>query len=233
MGRWIDVTVDEGSMRAYLAEPKAPSGAGVLACMHGPGIDAFLQDICERLAARGYTVIAPEVYHRQPPPLDEPWTKVRDAEALRDMAAAIGALVTSYGVDPERTGAVGFCMGGRLAFLHAANAPKLRAAVIFHGGNIMVARDMASPLAQAKGICAPLLGLFGADDKNPAPADVAAIGHELDRLGKAHDFVVYEGAGHAFLNFTRPEVYREQQAKDAWARAVAFLARWLPAAKDG
>lgn len=215
-------------MRCYLALPPAAQVPGVLVCMHGPGVDEFIQDICERLAAHGVAALAPDLYHRQPEPRVEPWTKVKDTEALRDMAHAVQALKDLAGADPERVGVIGFCMGGRLAFLQAANNPELRAAVMFHGGNILVARDgLPSPFEQAKNIQAPVLGLFGAEDKNPSPSDIQKIDAELTRLGKAHEFHSYAGAGHAFLNFTRPEVFREAQAKEAWATCLAWLDRCL------
>jgi carboxymethylenebutenolidase len=210
-------------MRCLLVTPSNPDAPGILVVMHGPGIDDFIESVCERLAAAGLAVIAPDLYHRQQPPLVEPWTRIQDTEALADMAAARTALLSRPGVDAERHGAIGFCMGGRLAFLYAAHTPALRAAVVFHGGNIMVARDMDSPFAQAEHITAPLLGLFGADDTNPTAHDVQTIDRELTRLGKSHEFHVYPGAGHAFLNFTRPEVFRPSQAEDAWARCLTWL----------
>ena len=228
MGRWNDVLVDDSSMRCYLAEPHEVNGPGMLVCMHGPGIDDFIRDICERLASSGLAAIAPDFYHRQREPRVEPWTKIRDTEALHDMAKAVNALKEFSRIDPERLGVVGFCMGGRLAFLYAANNPDLRAAVVFHGGNIMVAREgLPSPLAQARNIRAPVLGLFGAEDENPSPSDVQRIDSELTRLGKEHEFHSYAGAGHAFLNFTRPAVFREAQAKEAWVTCLAWLDRYL------
>src|SRR5262245_42065682 len=164
MGRWHDIPVDDSSMRCYLSGPQDTRRRGVLVCMHGPGVDDFIQDICERLASSGFTAIAPDLYHRQSEPRVDAWTKIIDAEALRDMAAASRALTELAGADPERLGAIGFCMGGRLAFLHAAHTPDLRAAVVFYGGNILIAEDGApSALDQAGGIRAPLLGIFGAE----------------------------------------------------------------------
>ena len=228
MGRWEDVLVDGGRMRCYLTTPQEVNGPGVLVCMHGPGVDDFIRDICERLVSSGFAAIAPDLYHRQSEPRVEPWTRIRDTEALHDMAKAVQALKDRSRIDRERTGVVGFCMGGRLAFLHAANNPDLRAAVVFHGGNIMVARDgLPSPLEQAKNIRAPLLGLFGSEDENPSPSNVQTIDSELTRLGKAHEFHSYAGAGHAFLNFTHPVVFRESQAKIAWAKCLSWLHRYL------
>ena len=68
-----------------------------------------------------------------------------------------------------------------------------------------------------------MLGLFGSDDENPSPADVEKIDAELTRLGKEHHFKSYDGAGHAFLNVTRPMVFREDQAKEAWTVCLDWL----------
>ena len=228
MGRWDDVLVGDSRMRCYLTAPQVVTGAGVLVCMHGPGVDDFIREICERLELSGFAAIAPDFYHRQSEPRIDPWTRIRDTEALHDMANAVQALKDLSGIDQERMGVVGFCMGGRLAFLHAANDLDLRAAVVFRGGNIMVARDgLPSPLEQAKSIRAPLLGLFGSEDENPNLSDVQTIDSELTRLGKAHEFHSYAGAGHAFLDFTRPAVFREAQAKVAWAKCLSWLHRYL------
>src|SRR5690349_13604780 len=140
MGHWRDLSTDDYHLRYYLALPQATQSPGVLVCMHGPGVDEFIQDICERLAAHGVAALAPDLYHRQPEPRAEPWTKIKDTEALQDMAQAVKELKALAEVDPARVGVLGFCMGGRLGFLHAANNPALRAVVIFHGGNILVAR---------------------------------------------------------------------------------------------
>ena len=69
-----------------------------------------------------------------------------------------------------------------------------------------------------------MIGFFGLDDTNPSPADVDTIDAELSRHGKTHEFHRYDGAGHAFLNFTNRERFRPGPAKDAWAKMLAFLA---------
>jgi carboxymethylenebutenolidase len=84
-----------------------------------------------------------------------------------------------------------------------------------------------TPFDLTKDITAPMIGFFGLDDTNPSPADVDKIDAELSRHGKPHEFHRYEGAGHAFLNFTNAERYRPSQAKDAWEKMLAFLGRQL------
>ena len=75
-----------------------------------------------------------------------------------------------------------------------------------------------------------MIGFFGRDDTNPSPADVDKIDAELSRHGKTHEFHRYEGAGHAFLNFSNAERYRPEPAKDAWAKMLGFLERQLKSA---
>lgn len=189
--------------------------------MHGPGIDEFIRDICERLAVEGYLTIAPNFYHRLGANLSEPWTKVDDSEAILDMQRAIDFLENSGAAS---LGIIGFCMGGRLAFLELANDSRLRTGVIFHGGNIMVARGpLASPLEQADSIGASILGIFGDDDSNPSPSDRVKIEQRLQAVGVAFRFESFAQAGHAFLNFLRPETYRKRQAEQAWDLCLSWL----------
>jgi carboxymethylenebutenolidase len=86
--------------------------------------------------------------------------------------------------------------------------------------------DGPAPFDETPKIGAPILGLFGEDDGNPNPDDVAKIDAELTRLNKPHEFHSYAGAGHAFMNLGRPS-YREATAEDAWQKAVAWFDRYL------
>ena len=79
----------------------------------------------------------------------------------------------------------------------------------------------------------PLVGFFGQDDTNPSPGDVDRIDAELTAKGKPHEFHRYEGAGHAFLNFTNAERHRPAQAADAWGKLLAFLDARLGLAARG
>jgi carboxymethylenebutenolidase len=154
-------------------------------------------------------------------------SRLRDASIVRDVDAAIEHLKRLPEVRPDRTGITGFCMGGRVAYLMATVNRDLRAAVVFYGGNIMVPwGEGAAPFDQTGGIQCPVLGLFGQEDQNPSPADVARLDAELTRLDKMHEFHSYPGAGHAFMNEGRPS-YRPQAAQDAWRRCTAWFDRYL------
>jgi len=221
MGEVITLSVANHAMDSYVVKPKSEMIGGILVCMHGPGVDEFVRDICKRLALEGYLVVAPNFYHRQGDDLVEPWSKLEDSEAIADMRAAIDFLVSKT---VPVVGVVGFCMGGRLGFLQLANDDRLCTGVIFHGGNIMVSRgSMPAPLDQSESISASILSIFGGEDTNPSPADRDVIQNRLSALRVPFRFVTYAGAGHAFLNFTRPSMYREEQAKSAWNLCVNWL----------
>ena len=230
--RWDTVTVDESPMRCYIASPGGPGPfAAVAVIQHAGGVDDFVQTMADRLAAAGYVAAAPDLYHREDPDSgDDSMTRMarlRDASIVRDVNAAIEHLKGLPEVRPDRVGITGFCMGGRVAYLMATGNRDLRAAVVFYGGNIMVAwGDGAAPFDQSERLQCPVLGLFGEEDQNPSPADVAKLDAELTRLAKVHEFHSYPGAGHAFMVEGRPS-YRVQTAQDAWRRCTAWFNRYL------
>jgi carboxymethylenebutenolidase len=220
-------------MRIYSRAPVDVAEApGVVVIMHGPGLDKFVEDRVDALARHGYAAAAPDLYHRQPNDAADMMTRIgrlRDAEIIADADAAVAHLRAMKETRVTDLAVLGFCMGGRITYLLAGARPAAwRAAGVFYGGNIMKAwGDGPTPLDLTKDISAPMIGFFGQEDTNPSPADVDAIDAELSRHGKAHEFHRYEGAGHAFLNFTNAERYRASQAKDAWEKMLAFLGRHL------
>ena len=230
-GRWDTVTVEGDTMRCYVSSPEgAGPFPGVIVAQHAGGVDEFIQTMSDRIAATGYVAIAPELYHRDRKPEDNPLVRMgrlRDANIVRDVNAAFEHAKGLEEVAEERIGVVGFCMGGRVAYLMATHIPALRAAVVFYGGNIMVPwGEGPAPFDGTGHIRCPVLGLFGEEDTNPSPADVAKIDAELTRLGKTHEFHSYSGAGHAFMSESRPG-YRKETAEDAWAKCLGWLERYL------
>jgi carboxymethylenebutenolidase len=224
--RWDTLEVDGSKMRCYLNLPEQTPAAGVLVCMHAPGVDDFIQGICDRLASQGLAAIAPDLYHRQTEPEENPLKRManlEDVEIITDLGAAVAHLRGLEEVDAARVAAIGFCMGGRLVYVQASEDETLDAAVVFYGGNAFTAwGDGPTPFQRLGHIKCPILGLFGEDDQNPSPDDVQRIDAELSRLNIPHDFHTYPGAGHAFLNDARPS-YRAEAAADAWRRCVGFL----------
>ena len=230
--RWDSVTVDGETMRCYAA---IPAGQGpfpaVVVIQHAGGVDGFVQEMAGRFAAAGYVAVAPELYHRQNPDSGEDMLtrmgRLRDGEIVRDVNAAIDHAGRMGEVAADRIGIAGFCMGGRVSYLMATHVPSLRAAVVFYGGNIMAPwGEGPAPFDRTESIACPLLGLFGEQDTNPSPADVAKLDAELTRLGKQHEFHTYAGVGHAFMNAARPG-YRQDVAEDAWGECLGWLQQHL------
>lgn len=233
MARMDTIQVNGTPMRVYV---DAPAGGGthpgVLVMIHGPGLDRFMQAQVEDLARHGFVAAAADLFHRQPEDGSDMMTRIgrlRDAEILEDGDAAVGHMKTLADVKVGPLGVLGFCMGGRNTYLLAGARPATwNAAVVFYGGHIMKPwGDGPAPFALTDRIACPVLGIFGADDTNPSPDDVRRIDAELTRVGTPHEFHTYDGAGHAFLNFTSAERFRETQARDAWAKAIAFLDKQL------
>ncbi|MEX0786003.1 MAG: dienelactone hydrolase family protein [Dehalococcoidia bacterium] len=231
-GRWDTLHVDSSDMRCYVTEPAgAGPFPGVVVIQHAGGVDDFVRTMTDRIAEAGFVGIAPDLYHRDDPNSGDDalqrMSRLRDKNILPDSLAAIDHLKSMSNVRSDAIGITGFCMGGRVAFLIATQSADIKAVVDFYGGNKMAAwGEGTPPFEMADSINAPILGLYGADDGNPNPDDVAKLDAELTRLGKQHEFHSYAGAGHAFMSEGRPS-YREDAAKDAWPKCVAWFQRYL------
>ena len=140
-----------------------------------------------------------------------------------DLTAATRYLRARPDVDPDRIGSVGFCMGGGLAGLLAVFDPGLRACVIFYGEN--------PPLDRVSEIRAPILGLYGGTDARITDG-VPTFAAAMRKAGRAFEYRIYPGAGHAFFNDARTETYHAPSATDAWQRTLSFFDRELGAAPD-
>ncbi len=228
--RWDEVSVGGQPMRCFVAEPDRSPAPTVVVIQHAGGVDEFVRTMTSRFAEAGFVAISPDLNHRDDPNSgDDPLTKMsrlRDASMVQDVNAAIDYVrsLPSFGAG---IGVTGFCMGGRVAYLMAAQRDDFGAAVVFYGGNIMRAwGEGPTPFDETSKIACPVLGLFGEEDGNPNPADVAKIDAELTRLGKAHEFHSYAGAGHAFMVEGRSR-YREDVASDAWRRCTEWFSQHL------
>ncbi len=247
--RWDPVEVGGDAMRVYVAVPDGAGPFPGVAVMQGRGgVEETIQTLTRRLAEAGFAAAAPELYHRQkdtildevehlPPGHPDRASKLaskagqlRDGELIADGAAAVAHLRGLPEVDASSIGLIGFCQGGRTTYLLAGALPGLGAVVPFYPSSLWAASgDGPPPIERTGGITAPLLGIFGGDDKNPSPEDAERIGAELTKRGKVHELAHYAGAGHDFMNFRGADRYREQQAAEAWALMLAFLSKHLGA----
>jgi carboxymethylenebutenolidase len=227
------------TIEAYLARPLATgSYGGVVVIHHMPGYDAASKEITRRFAVMGYNAICPNLYWREAPgaaPDDAAAASraaggVPDDRLVGDVGGAAGylrALTSANG----HVGVIGYCSGGRQAFLAACSLP-LDAAVDCYGAFVVKPPPSDSslrvqPVVQLAGnLVCPLLGLFGAEDRNPAPDEVAELDRVLTESGKEHEFHVFENAGHGFFATDRA-MYRPEAATKGWQLIDAFYAKHL------
>jgi carboxymethylenebutenolidase len=230
---------DGDEIEAYLAHPVGPGPFGsVVVIHHMPGYDEPTKEIARKFAAHGYAALMPNLYDREAPgasPDDAAATArarggVPDERLIGDVGGAAAHLRAMDGSN-GKVGVIGYCSGGRQSFL-AACSLRLDAAVDCYGAFIVNVPPEGMPLkvtpivGLAKDLSCPLLGLFGADDQYPAPAETAELARELTALGKTHEFHTYDGAGHAFFAVNRPS-YRVDAANDGWAKIWDFYGRFL------
>jgi len=229
----------------YLAHRADAVQPGVVVIHDVWGLSDHYRDLARRLAADGFSVLAVDLYRRHPDAkIPDPgrWMRgLSDPQMIGEMQTAVDFLAKYASVGRRRVGVVGFCMGGSYAIHAAAGCRGLSAAVSFYGilshehgllaplpgETLDPLRKPRSPLEAARDVRCPLLGCFGADDPYVPTDDVARLDQQLDASGQPHEVIVYPGAGHAFVNDTRPEMYRPEAARDAWSRMLAWFQRHL------
>jgi carboxymethylenebutenolidase len=225
----------------YFARPLG-SGPypGVLVVHHMPGWDEATKEITRRFASRGYAAICPHLHYREGPQAspDDAAAAARagggvpDERFLEDANGAI-AYLRRLPYSNGKVGAIGYCSGGRQVFL-AACTLDLDAAVDCYGAFVVEAPREGMPMRaqpvidRAPDLRCPLLGLFGAEDSHPAPAETKQIEEVLEKHGKTFEFHTYEGAGHGFFSTDRPN-YRVEAANQGWQRIEEWFARHLAA----
>ena len=225
---WIQLEVNAGAQMPVLGyltdQPRSPA---VIVCMHAPGVDDFIEEILRRLTDAGFAAYAPDLYHRQEDQSADPMTRLsrlRDTELEADLTAVHQFAIRQ---GHAKIGIIGFCMGGRIALIGASVTEPLAAAVSFYGGFI---RDSwgpgAPPIERVDSIDCPLLIIGGLLDTNPSPQDIEDLSNAFHDADKVHEVEMYEGVGHAFLNFNRPG-YQEDTAMRAWQSCEQFLKQRL------
>jgi carboxymethylenebutenolidase len=228
--------VSGGALReGYLAEPDAAPQPGVVVIPDVWGLSDHTRDIADRLAREGFAALALDVYRKiGKPSLADPaeamkWIReLSDPLVLETVQEGIDALARHPAVAGRRVGLIGFCMGGQYAWLGASACRGLSAVAPFYGmlryePGLDPVKKPRAPLDAVAHLTCPALGLYGREDAIIPNADVDELEARLARQGQPFEIVRYAGAGHAFLNDTRPAMYRPEAAADAWRRLLAFL----------
>jgi carboxymethylenebutenolidase len=225
MGQTIQFASNGDTAEGYLATPAQTPAPGVIVVQEWWGLVPQIARTCDRLAAEGFVALAPDLFHGA---IAEHTEMDKAAElmntlpmdrAARDMAGGVDALLANPDVSGDSVGVIGFCMGGMLALVLAAQeGDRIGAAVAFYGA------PLGDDPPDWNRLTAPVLGHFAGDDAFFPADDAMALGDQLNDLGKDATFVLYPGTGHAFGNEENALGTFDAEATDeAWARSVDFL----------
>lgn len=227
------ISVDGSAMNLFSAQL---DGSGplpaVVVIQHQHGVDKFMEEMTERFAGDGFFAVCPDLYHRDGPDCkdDGPTRRgrARDSNIINDINATMAHLGGNKLVDGKRAAILGFCMGGRVAYLMAGASKDFKAAITWYGGSCFRQwGDEPTPFERTAQISCPIQGHFGAADQNPTLEDMAKLDAELTKHGKAHEFYVYENTGHSFMDPHHPDRYVEKSDRESWARGLEFLRKHL------
>ncbi|HET7563691.1 MAG TPA: dienelactone hydrolase family protein [Gemmatimonadaceae bacterium] len=223
---YVTVKVSDGTeMNAYVAHP---SGAGphpaIMVFQDGFGVNASSRPAADRYAGQGFVAIAPELFHRTAVGFEGsyddfdtvmPHIRALTTEGLiADVTASFEWLRAQRDVNATQIAAVGFCMGGRTAYL-ANSALPLAASISYYGGSIA-----PGLLDRAPQLHGPQLFFWGGQDKGIPPEQRRAVADAVSAAGKQFVNVVFSNANHGFFTAHRHE---PAAARESWALSMAFL----------
>jgi carboxymethylenebutenolidase len=236
----VSIPVGSGSMKGYLARPKGggPHPA-VIVWMEIFGVNSHIRDVTERVAREGYVALAPNFFHRTAPDIEVGYDETGMAAGIAEMgklhadqmiadAKAALAFLRARPDTTQKVGVMGFCIGGHMTYLTAAETD-VAAAASFYGGGIAAAQGpggQPAPIHRTNQITGRIVCLFGGQDGMIPGSQVDAIRAALRDHSIRHEVVVYEAADHGFFCDQRA-TYHEASAKDAWERVKRLFAEEL------
>ena len=226
-------------IRAYFSRPLGEGPyPGVILIPHMPGWDEMNREVARRLTHHGFVTICPNIFERfghglptEVAGMAREQGGVPDDSVMGDVEGALEYLI-SLPYANGKVGVIGMCSGGRHAFLAGCRVQGIDAVVDCWGGRVVASAEELSPVNPVAPIDltgelnAPLLGIFGNDDRFPSPEQVDIHEAELKKHGKDYTFLRYDGAGHAFWSYTG-EAYRPVAAMDSWNKTLEFFTEHL------
>jgi carboxymethylenebutenolidase len=219
---------DGGSFSGYLAVPARHPAPGVVVLQEIFGVNAFVRQVVEEYAARGFIALAPDIFWRQQPGVQlteadreqaQQYLKNLDERLAVEDAVAAMSYLRALPHCTGKVGAVGYCLGGKLAYLMATRS-NVNAAVSYYGVGIQ------NHLSEAPNIRCPLLLHIGGADPLCPPEAQAKIITSLQPRAERVTIATYEGAGHAFAR-RGGAPYMREPAERADATTEEFLSRGL------
>ncbi|WP_309743282.1 dienelactone hydrolase family protein [Chamaesiphon sp. OTE_20_metabat_361] len=218
-----------------------PTGTGkfpaVIVLMEAYGLNNWCKSICNRLAQSGFAAIAPDFYRGTTYAYTDTAGAIgklktlNDNAIMSDVGKSIDFLAGKTEVNANGIGVIGFCMGGRYAFLTNANYPtKIKAAISFYGGGIDA--TPGNPLGQKSlldrvtAMQAPIMLMYGSDDQLIAADEHGRVSTALSKAKKRYILNLFPKAGHGFMS-DRRDSYAPEAATEAWMMTTGFFSQNL------
>jgi carboxymethylenebutenolidase len=227
--KWIDIAAEDGTFQAYLALPQIRKGPGIVLLQEIFGVNQHIRDVADQYASDGYVVLAPDIFWRAEPRIELDYVGAdRDkaiaitqrtdfSKSLKDIGASAQALRALPEID-GKIASIGYCLGGRLAYISAAGA-LVDAAVAYYGGGIQ------NQLERAAEIKVPILFHYAGDDSSIPLSAVGEVKESFAGRDNAK-FHLYMGAHHGF-NCPCRAAYQQHASALAHGRTLIFLANHL------
>ena len=212
----LSFETQNGRSGAFVAMPDQPTSKAVILIHEWWGLNDHIQDIAGRYAEQGFIAIAPDLYRGKIASDPEEASKMMHGLAPEDGLDTIRCAIDAAQVslDVSHFGITGYCMGGTFALLAACKLEGLSAAAPFYGD--IPEEDVLKELRT------PTIFISGTRDGWITPEKVASLEDAAERYELPVHTVKYD-ADHAFFNNTRPELYDETAARDAWALVIGFF----------
>ena len=227
----LTLTAADGNrLTAFRARAEDPSGAGIVILPDVRGLHAYYEDLALRFAERGVDAIAIDWFGRTAGlgrrgpefPYADHVPRLEWDGSAADIRAAVDWLRSAEGGAPIDLFVVGFCMGGRIAFLAASLGLGLAGAIGFYGNPVGSHRsNTPPPIDSVRRSTDPILGLFGGADEGIPAAGIEAFDAALTAAGVEHRLVTYPGAPHSFFDRKFDEFATESAA--AWDEILGFI----------
>jgi carboxymethylenebutenolidase len=229
MGENVEFPSNGSTAGGYLAPAKEGAGPGIVVVQEWWGLVDQIRRVCDRLSDEGFTALAPDLYHGELAKHDEMdkaaelMNSLPPDRAARDMGGAVNFLLGHEAVRGHNVGVVGFCMGGMLAWILAAQAgDRVGACVAYYG------YPSGDSEPDWSNLTAPVLVHLAENDDFFNPSGFEPLEQKLKDMGKDVTKFLYPGTGHAFGNEENAlGTYDADAERQAWVRTLEFLRKHL------